>query len=149
MLICRQGRTITGMFRTAPTGVIINEAGLRTAVSVLINRQRRYSLKLLTLPVDNDLRKIIPETIRDGDVHVQPGEQDQSSWEWKSKKPKGLGQRLASSLCKGTSFDASFGIESTERFHEVAFTGKFIISEYSEATSRATIHSEKRDELSF
>ena len=75
-LINRQARAITGVFTSTPRGITVKEAGIRPAISLLNNRQRRYTQRLLGLPLSNDTRKILPETLRDGDAHAQPGEQD-------------------------------------------------------------------------
>lgn len=39
LLINRYGRKDTGMFRSAPTGVVVKEADLRPAIPLLNNRQ--------------------------------------------------------------------------------------------------------------
>ena len=52
-LVNRQGRTITGTFPGSPVGVVVKEAGLRPAISLLNNRQRRYAQRLLSLPTEN------------------------------------------------------------------------------------------------
>lgn len=150
-LVNRQSRTVTGMFRDAPTGVLVKEAGLQPAKSLLNNRQRRYAQKLLALPNDNTLRSILPETLRDGDAHVQPGEQEPSNWDWISaRNMKNLGQRLANSLVEGTDLDTSFGIEYTERLPDLPFPGKIVVLlDPIEAKKKALDHHDSTSELSF
>ena len=150
-LINRQARTITGMFRTSPIGVTVKEAGLLPTGSILNNRQRCYALRLLSLPEDNKLREILPETFRDGDAHAQPGEQEQSNWDWSyARKANGLGQWLANSIQKGTRLDTTFGIEHTERIPEASFPRKIpMLLDSMEAKRRAINHSDSTDELSF
>ena len=132
-LICRQGRTITGMFKSAPIGVVVKEAGLRSAASLLDNRQRRYALRVLSLPKDNTLREILPVTFRDGDVHAQPGEIESGDWDWQTDlKTKRLGQRLANSLAKGTKIDTSYGCEYTQIVQLTKFPGEVEIADSRE-----------------
>jgi hypothetical protein len=46
-LVNRQSRSITGMLRNTPIGPLVKEAGLRSADSLLANRQRRYATRPL------------------------------------------------------------------------------------------------------
>jgi hypothetical protein len=48
-LVNRQSRSITGMLRTTPIGSLVKEAGLRSADSLLANRQRRYATRAFQL----------------------------------------------------------------------------------------------------
>jgi len=45
-----QGRRVTGCFRTTPQGALMNDAGLRPAVSLLNNRVRRYKVRQMMMP---------------------------------------------------------------------------------------------------
>ena len=72
-LINRQGRSITGMMKSAPVGVTLRETGLKPAAVILNNRQRRYTERLLRLPKNNPAHKILPVSLRDGDRGAQPG----------------------------------------------------------------------------
>jgi hypothetical protein len=54
-LVNRQSRSITGMLRTTPIGPLVNEAGLRSADSLLANRQRRYATRAFELPHGNPI----------------------------------------------------------------------------------------------
>jgi hypothetical protein len=51
----RQSRSITGMLRTTPIGPLVKEAGLRSADSLLANRQRRYATRAFELPHGNPI----------------------------------------------------------------------------------------------
>ncbi|POS82856.1 hypothetical protein EPUL_005389, partial [Erysiphe pulchra] len=44
--------------------------------------KNNLGLELLALPSDNTLRSLLPETLRDEDAHVQPGEQELSNRDW-------------------------------------------------------------------
>jgi len=50
VLLNEQGRRITRCFRTTPQGVLMNDAGLRPAVSLLNNRVRWYKLRQIMMP---------------------------------------------------------------------------------------------------
>lgn len=68
-----QGRSITGIFTSAPVGIVIKETGLRTSESLLSNNHRRYAQLPLALPTHNGIRKILSDTLFDGDAHTQSG----------------------------------------------------------------------------
>ena len=149
-IVNRQGRTITGMFRTAPVGVVIKEAGLRPAISLLNNRQRRYAQRLLSLPNENAIRNILPETLRDGDAYAEPGDQELSNWDWLSiSNAKNLGNRLASSLIRGIELDTSYGIENTEKVLNLPFPATIkILPNATDAKRYAIEHLNCQEELS-
>ncbi|POS82121.1 hypothetical protein EPUL_006259, partial [Erysiphe pulchra] len=150
-LVNRQGRTITGMFRSAPIGVVIKEAGLRPATSLLNNRQRRYAHHILSLPQDNPTRNILPLTFRVGDAHAQPGEIKSGDWDWlEDHKVKTLGQRLANSLTDSTVVDTSYGFEHTRRVEPACFLGVVDVPSSREAAEdKARQHHDKEGELSL
>lgn len=50
-LVNRHGRVMTGMFRSAPTGIVASKVWLRPSLSLLNNRQWGYIYRLLTVPV--------------------------------------------------------------------------------------------------
>jgi hypothetical protein len=52
-LVNQQSRSITGLLRTTPIGLLVKEAGLRSADSVLATRQRRYATRPIELPHGN------------------------------------------------------------------------------------------------
>jgi hypothetical protein len=54
-LVNTQSRSITGMLRTTPIGPLVKEAGLRSADSLLANRQRRYATRAFELPQGNPI----------------------------------------------------------------------------------------------
>ena len=58
-LINRQARAITGFFRTTNMGALTAEAGLRPTSAQLDNRQRRYGLRLLSLPQGMQARDLL------------------------------------------------------------------------------------------
>lgn len=87
------------MFRSAPVGVVVKEASLKHAVPILNNRQRRFALRLLTMPRNLATRKILPENLREGDDQTQPGEQEGLNWDsLYTSKVRNLSQRLANLL---------------------------------------------------
>lgn len=151
LLIIRQGRTVTGMFRSAPAGVVVKETGLRPAISLLNNRQRRYTQRLLCLPINNEIREILPETFRRGDAHAQPQEIESTDWKWlNDKKVRKLGQRLANSLTNGTDLDTSYGIENTEYISPAEFQGQMLVPKNAEiAKEDALKHLDSENEMSF
>ena len=150
-IVNRQGRTITGMFRSAPIGVVIKEAGLRPATSLLSNRQRRYAHRILSLPQDNPTRNILPLTFRVGDAHAQPGEIKSGDWDWlEDHKAKTLGQRLANSLADSTVVDTSYGFEFTKRVEPACFLGVVDAPSSREAAEdKARQHYDREGEVSF
>lgn len=139
------------MFKSTPARIVIKEAGLLPAESILNNRQRRYVQRLLTLPTDHEMRKILPETLRDCDAHAQPGEQGHNNWDWLSdKKAKNLGNRLANALGKGTELDTSYGIEYSERLLKQSYPGKItVLTNGEDAKQRAINYVETPQELSI
>lgn len=92
-LINRQGRAITGMFRSAPPRTLTHEAGLPLALSLLNNRQRRYRFRVLMSPVMYPTNNILPTTPREGDEQPQKGVQSRVDGAWaqsESRKPRTL-----------------------------------------------------------
>jgi len=59
LLINQEGRATTGCFRTTNLGALAMESGLRPAVAQLENRQRRFGLRLLSLPKGDQAREIV------------------------------------------------------------------------------------------
>ena len=150
-IVNRQGRTITGMFRSAPIGVVIKEAGLRPATSLLNNRQRQFAHRILSPPQDNPTRNILPLTFRVGDAHAQPEEIKSEDWDWlEDHKDKTLGQRLANSLADSTVVDTSYGFEFTKRVEPACFLGVVDAPSSREAAEdKARQHYDREGELSF
>lgn len=66
-LVNRQGRAIRDMFPSAPEGVVIREAGHRLTISLLNNKQQKYELRLLTAPITQPTRDILPVTVWEGE----------------------------------------------------------------------------------
>jgi hypothetical protein len=50
VVVNKQARAVTGCFGTTNLGVLAMESGLRLATAQLENRQRRFGLRLLSLP---------------------------------------------------------------------------------------------------
>lgn len=123
------------MFRSAPVGVVVKELGLQPAVLILNNRQRKYALRSQIMPRDIATREILPETLREGDIHAQLGEQKFSNWDWLStSNAKNLGQPLANSLVQSMESDTSFDIEDTDKIRNRTFPGTIsVISDTIEA----------------
>jgi len=59
LLINQQARATTGAFRTTNLGALSMESGLRPATNQLENRQRRFGLRLLSLPQGDKAREIV------------------------------------------------------------------------------------------
>lgn len=139
------------MMRTTPTGVTIKEAGLEPAMSLLNNRQRRYTQRLLRLLSENPIHQILPVSFRKGGRGAQPGELSENDTDWtQDRRVKTLGQRLANSMASGTDLDFSVGIESTKIIHQADFAGRLIISETKElAFSEAQQYRQTESEFSF
>jgi len=49
-LLNKQGRRVTGCFRTTPEGALMNDAGLRPAKALLSNQVQRYKLRQMMMP---------------------------------------------------------------------------------------------------
>jgi ribonuclease HI len=59
LLVNQQARAITGAFRTTNLGALSMESGLRPAANQLENRQRRFALRLLSLPQGEKARNVV------------------------------------------------------------------------------------------
>ena len=59
LLVNQQARATTGCFRTTNRGVLSMESGLRPAATQLENRQRRFGLRLLSLPQGDQARELV------------------------------------------------------------------------------------------
>ncbi|OJD09985.1 hypothetical protein ACJ73_09988, partial [Blastomyces percursus] len=104
------------MLRTTPIGPLVREAALEPAEALLATRQLRYAARLLGLPKGNPASEILPITLREGDVHAQPGEQPVGDREWAEPGPRGpwaLGVGLARQLGAALRTDPSEGFEQT------------------------------------
>jgi len=55
----KQARATTGCFRTTNRGALAMESGLRPATAQLENRQRRFGLRLLSLPDGDQAREVV------------------------------------------------------------------------------------------
>lgn len=82
MLVNRLGRGITGMLQSAPLEVVVWEAGLRPAVSLLNDRQRKYNQRPLAAPRTQSTRDILSVTLREAEEQAQLGEHpvDKVAW---------------------------------------------------------------------
>lgn len=111
-LLYRQGRAITGVYRSTPIGPLISESGL-IPVDILLNyRQRKYAYRLLSLPDGHPTKEILPITLRAGDGGTQPGELPENYEIWFSgQKVRTYGQRLAQQVSIGSSIDLAEGVE--------------------------------------
>jgi len=58
LLVNQQARATMGAFQTTNLGALSMESGLRPASNQLENRQRRFGLRLLSLPQGDDARKV-------------------------------------------------------------------------------------------
>jgi len=59
LLVNQQARATTGAFRTTNLGALSMESGLRPATNQLENRQRRFALRLLSLPRGEKARNVV------------------------------------------------------------------------------------------
>jgi len=59
LLVNQQARSTTGCFRTTNRGALSMESGLRPATTQLENRQRRFGVRLLSLPQGDQARTIV------------------------------------------------------------------------------------------
>jgi len=62
----QQARAVTGCFGTTNRGALAMESGLRPAMAQLENRQRRFGLRLLSLPEGDQAREVVGATSRIG-----------------------------------------------------------------------------------
>src|SRR5213078_1501995 len=138
-LINRQARSITGALKTTPIGPLIKEAALVPAVLLLEDRQRKYALRALKLPIGHPINGILPPTLRYGDGDAQPGEYSNSNLQWteSSPNPKGIGQRLAKRLTLGPAIDPSEGCEIARPPKDHAFPGDIEIKPKDVAENEA------------
>jgi len=72
LLANQQGRAVTGCFRTTNLGVLSMESGLRPAAGQLENRQRRFALRLLSLPQGDRAREVVGDPTATGGDSRQP-----------------------------------------------------------------------------
>ena len=59
LLVNQEARATTGCFRTTNLGALSMESGLRAATTQLENRQRRFRLRLLSLPEGDQAREVV------------------------------------------------------------------------------------------
>lgn len=102
----------------------MRELGLRPALSLLINRQRRYGYRILSSPKLQPTRDILPTTFQQGGNQAQPGELPEGDDDW--FKPIGresetLGQRLTRTIAEVTSINTISGMEHIEWLEEETF----------------------------
>jgi hypothetical protein len=58
-LVNREASAVTGCFRTTNLGALMMESGFRPATAQLENRQRRFGLRLLSLPRGNQAGELV------------------------------------------------------------------------------------------
>jgi len=63
LLVNREARATTGAFRTTNLGALSMESGLRPATNQLENHQRRFGLRLLSLPLGEKAREVVSSNI--------------------------------------------------------------------------------------
>jgi len=66
LLVNQQARAVTGCFRTTNRGVLSMESGLRPAAAQLENRQRRFALRLLSLPQGDRAKEVVGAAMQIG-----------------------------------------------------------------------------------
>jgi len=58
-LVNQEVRLVTGCFRTTNLGALAMQSGLRPAGAQLDNRQRRFSVRLLSLPQGSEAQELV------------------------------------------------------------------------------------------
>src|SRR4029453_1341397 len=118
---------------------LIKEAALVPAVPLLEDRQRKYALRALKLPIGHPTNGLLPPTLRYGDGDAQPGQYSNSNLQWTeySSNPKGIGQRLAKKLTQGPALDPSEGCEVSILPKSQTFPGNIVIKPKDMAETEA------------
>lgn len=83
MLVNRYGRISQECFGLPP-GIVVREAGMRLAVSLLYNRQRRYGYRLPAVSKIQPARSILPVTFTVEKDQVQPEKLPENNNDWGS-----------------------------------------------------------------
>lgn len=116
------------MFETSSIGVVVKEADLNPAKTMLNKRQRRYAERLLKIPKNNLVHHILPASLRKGDRTSQPGEVQESDMNWtQTRGAKTFEQRLANNLVRGINIDYSVGMVPKELVPPSIFPGTKIV----------------------
>ena len=89
LLVNQAARATTGCFRTTDLGALSMESGLRATTEQLENRQRRFGLRLLSLPQGGQARKVVGA-------------------------PTGIGRRLTNALACGGRTESTVLLEEPE-----------------------------------
>ncbi|POS82110.1 hypothetical protein EPUL_005018, partial [Erysiphe pulchra] len=127
-IINRQARTMTGMFRSAPVGVVSGSEGGRSPTGYAYPKQQTTSVRV----------KIAFDAAK------------HSYTRYITSNTSSLGQRLANLLVQGMEFDSSFGIEDTAKIIDKPFPGTIsIIPDATEAKNFAAEYHTAHGELSF
>lgn len=125
-MVNKQGSAMTGIFWSAPTGIMVRYTGLRFAVSLLNTRQSRFRFRLLTVARSQPSRDILLVTLREGDDQAQSGElpegDDNCAWP-PQRAQKTLKPRLCWTIMEGSGIDTTLGTEHTEWVEPEAFRG--------------------------
>jgi len=58
-LVNQEAHAVTGCFRTTNLGALTAESSLRPAVAQLENRQRRFAVRLISLPQGSEAKKVV------------------------------------------------------------------------------------------
>lgn len=105
----------------------------------------------MSLPNDNNLKKILPKTLRLGVIHVKPGEIVPSEWSWRNvARAKILGHGLAKTLTNSTDLDTSYGVEQVKRVPRALCAGKIVVPDITDTAKQSALaNSPKENELSF
>jgi len=88
-LINQEAQTTTGCFRTTNLGALSMELGLRAATAQLENRQQCFGLRLLSLPLGDQVRQVVGA-------------------------PTGIGRRLTNALAHGGPTESTVLLEEPE-----------------------------------
>jgi ribonuclease HI len=129
------------MLLKTPIGALIREAALEPAEVLLDTRKAKYTARLLGLPETHLTARLIPVTLRHGDIQAQPGEQPLDDREWaqsNQKTPKRIGQRLAKHLAQRLTRDLSGGVERTVQHAPTTFPGTIQVDDTQLAIQKAS-----------
>ena len=121
-------------------------------MSLLEDRQRRYALRALKLPIGHPINELLPPTVRYGDGDAQPGQYSNDNLEWiePESSSKEIGQRLAKQLTRGPAIDPSEGCEIARISKEKVFLKVIIIKPKNIAEKEAkNIYKLKKFNLNF
>lgn len=106
--------------------IVVREAGLQPAISLLNNRQGTYGIRLLAASRSQLTSDILLDTQREGEDQTKPGVLTEGNEEWAGPPQSGqvtLGECLAWAVTTGTRIDNASGTEYTVWVEHESFRG--------------------------